>query len=322
MNDDLQLWSPWTIAEVVSEWVDVAGMRLHRAGVVAVRNNSTPAIGSAAGEQPSDARARFELLERMAVVDAMANAEALFPIRDLDGTIQGERASSELFPRSGAERWEYARSNGVAIGSSWAHACQHARLELVERHAVLRCWYGDTALNPFEQTVRNSRADIYDWQFASVPHAGAESVVVCIAFPLQPTMPLLRGFAADSTRDQAAARAMGECLQGLVFLFEEPIPDEAPAVATHPGYHLDLYLWPPNHSRLHRWMAGERRVEVDVPHRDSGRAGAVTYVDITPPALRDQNLWVARAIHEEMEPLVFGDGPPWVPSIGREHPIS
>src|SRR5690606_37386684 len=97
--------------------------------------------GSAAGLGAFPVRrAYFELLERSAVLDAIATPRVAYPVLDARGAPTAECARDRVFPEVHDSSWAYSKSNGVAVGPDWPSACRAARAELFERHAVLGAW--------------------------------------------------------------------------------------------------------------------------------------------------------------------------------------
>src|SRR5690606_19625166 len=123
-----------------------------------------------------------------------------------------------------------ARSNGVALHRSWEEACLRARLELIERDRVLRSWYGELAPSPAPVPTSLARFATDEWCACRIPEPrdGDVEVAAIIGFPREPGGSLARGFAARASLDEALEAAALEALQGLAFLWEEPLPEAAP----------------------------------------------------------------------------------------------
>lgn len=325
-SDAIELWGGWQVVEVVDDAVDLDGLTIHRAGITAVSPNGLSAFGSAASLDDSPlCRARAELVERAAIAEAMASPADAFETRDGSGRPLGAAPKSSVFPQSNAANWQYARSNGVASGASWKEACRRAREELAERDALLRAWYAGRAPVHTDIPVTMLPAtSSYDWHAGVLPTStwAPELITVAIfAFPRTGELPLLRGFAAATEHRIALGRALGECLQSLAFLAEEPLPTGAPDPTASPLYHMDSYLFPGGHPRLRDWLFGQVSMELalDVaPRRD---VSTVAFADLT-PAGAPTSWKVARALCDDALPLTFGDGPPWVPRPLRAHPIA
>ena len=141
----------WSEPEQVEDCVDADGLILHRAGL-ASSSGTDQAVGSAADWERSPAmRARFELLERIALLEASRSAGTVFAVRTASGESVGQVAREEVFPISDEPtRWGYVRSNGVALHADWRRACARALHELVERDRVQRAWLGETVPRALE----------------------------------------------------------------------------------------------------------------------------------------------------------------------------
>jgi hypothetical protein len=138
--------------------------------------------------------------------------------------------------------------------------------------------------------------------------------------------PLVYGFGARSTLDDAVAVASGECLQRLGFLFGEAIPDAVPAPSPTPDFHQEYYLFPAHHGTLRGWLRGEHeRYRGCLNGSYAPPPGEPLYADLTPPGLEGR-LCVARAIPNGHLPLAFGVGLPVLsqpaPAELAVHPIA
>ncbi len=279
-----------------ADTIEVAGVPVRRAGIACTTPSGAELTGSAAELEGSPvARAYYELLERIAIVEAA----------------RGEP------PAEGPCR--PARSNGVALHRTWAEACRRASLELIERDRVLRSWFGELAPASCEAPALLAAIDTHEWRACSLPdEASAIEVAVVIGFPRRPELPLARGFAASERLEDALDAAGREALQTLAFLWDEPVPDAPPAPAPTPMFHLDYYLYPPHHALLARWLDGEHaRSTHEVRERAEPR-----FVDLTPAWLAG-SLFVARAVEGGARALVFGESecrPPGLPG-SHVHPI-
>jgi hypothetical protein len=138
--------------------------------------------------------------------------------------------------------------------------------------------------------------------------------------------PLVYGFGARATEQDAVASAAAECIQRLGFLYGEAIPDAAPAPSPTPDFHQEHFLFPGHHAIIRRWLDGEH-VEYRGCLDDSyaGPPEEPLYADLTPPVLEGR-LSVARALPRGHVPLAFGVGLPiLVPRAPAEiavHPIA
>src|SRR5262245_4427374 len=85
----------------------------------------------------------MELVERLSLLLAMRRSEPAI-VRNLDGEGTGLVPPWQVFQvNPDPAHWKWARSNGVAIGSSWGDAARRAGWELVERDRILRSFYGE-----------------------------------------------------------------------------------------------------------------------------------------------------------------------------------
>lgn len=334
---ELPLPTRWARPELFQEAVDVGGCTVHLVGVSTRRADGELAWGSAAELVAAPVRrAYFELLERVATLDALAEPAREQLVRDESGRPLGVVDSAVVFPRPPARTsWRYARSNGIASHVTWPAACASARLELVERDCVLRSWYGGERPQPqpvCDALVPRELREVYDIQACSLPPARHAAftlaatrpvVAAVLAFPRSRDAPMAYGFAARHTLASALREAARECLQSLAFLWGEPIPDRQPAPSADPSFHQDFYLNPDQHHRLRRWLCGEHATRA---HRLEPPARvAFGFVDLTPAALRGR-LHVAKALPDGELPLTFGPGHPSVigalPAELSVHPIA
>ncbi len=309
--------------QLFSDVIEVGGVPIRRAGIQSTTPDGGEVTGSAAELESSPLpRAYFELLERAALIDAAART---CPIRDASGRRIGWR-SPDPPPRADT-RSRPARSNGVALHQSWDRACRRARYELAERDRVLGAWYGELPLVPVDvPSSLASFAGTHRWCARSIPasagaHEADVEVAVIVGFPRDPDVPLARGFAGRGSLREALDAAAAEAVQTLAFIWDEPLPTEAPALSPTPMFHLDYYLWPGHHAQLREWLAGEWYVRAR--HRERARDEA-RFVDLTPPCF-EGSLYVVRAVRRSARELVFGEPPPALarslPSSRHVHPI-
>lgn len=301
----------WSTPERVEDVIDADGLRLHRVGWCA-RSAGGEAVGSAAhwAESPVD-RAYFELLERVAVLDAVRSG-----------------APEDAFPTSSdPARWTYARSNGVALHTDWKTACTRAAQELAERDRLQRAWLGeidpvpvpfDVVASPFAPTCS------YEWRAYAFPSSADDRfardvhVMGIFGFPTRPA-PLVFGYGARLHADEALLAATREAAQVLAFLWGEPLPDRLPEPAPTPMAHLERFQHPEQHRLLRRWLDGDHR-----RHRRARRPAeeTVRFVDLTPPWLAGR-AHVVKALCASAVPLTFGRSPVFahLPAELQVHPI-
>lgn len=324
----------WVEEEPVEDAIDAGGQWVERAGLAARREGCGEATGSAAaiGRSPLD-RAYFELLERVSILDAMRVRSRRWPLLDAGGTVAGEAKTEELFPESDApDEWRYARSNGVAFHSTFEQARDHALWELAERDRVLRSWYGGAAPVrtdlPGEETLPSP--DAHDWRGYVLPDArptcwtATVRVAVVVGFPRRPSVPLAIGFGARPRAVAALSAAAREAVQRVAFLWDEAVPEQPAMGPPSPALHLDWYLCPSNHGRIHDWLAGEHARFGGASHLPEG-VSAPLFADLTPHSLRGR-AFVIKAMSSDVVPLTFGFGPEelsgHLPHELKIHPVS
>lgn len=331
--DDLSTRYPLPIdraeVETFSDVAVVSGVSIHLAGFAATIEGECVTGSAAALEEVPFFRAYMELVERLSILVSMRENQAI-ALRSADGARLGLVPSSYVFPASiEPDRWQWSRSNGVAVAGSWRKAANRARWELIERDRVLRSFYGEISprrLAEFEQSPAglgeqyDFQAYAFDTQFQGGSHA-----VGVFAVP-RGDCALTYGFAARSTIADAATAAGNECMQRLGFLFGEAIPSESPSPAPTPDFHQEHFLFPGNHAVLRSWLRGEHERfrgcmnPAYVPAPEEPR-----YADLTPPALEGR-LFVARALPCGHVPLAFGVGVPMLagsaPANVAVHPIA
>jgi hypothetical protein len=328
----LPLPDGWSPLEVVSDTIVADGLELGRAGIASRAPTGEEITGSAADLGPAPiARAGYELLERVATLEAMSGDGAL-RTRTLGGEATGIIAPHDAF-RSGdaPDRWRFARSNGIALHVDWQTAARSALEELVERDRILRCWYGEISPTPLAvdwATTALASAQNYEWIAielgASADWMTDVRVVSVFGFPRAPDAPFVFGHGARSTTSSALDKAMREAMQILGFLWGEPLPAKVPTLAPTPAYHLDYWQLPMHRDALRRWLDGGHaryRQRVASPERPSNE---VTFVDLGSPWLRAHGFHLAKAQNPHAMPLAFGDAPfgAHLPSELRFHPIA
>ena len=320
----------WSEAERVEDTIDADGLVLHRVGL-ASSSGKDQAVGSAADWTSSPAmRARFELLERMALLEASRSDGASFVVRSACGQRVGQLLGKDAFPVSDdPTRWSYARSNGVALHADWRRAGESAVRELVERDRVQRSWLGETVPCAVTFDLASSplsRARSYSWTAYAFPpatdtHLAELEVVGVFGFPLTTEVPLAFGYGARPTLEEALGAATREAAQLLAFVWGEPIPQRLPEPEPTPMAHLERFQFPEMHGILRRWLDGAHA-------RHARRTPSFTassplqLVDLTPPWLED-GFKVARAVGGPAIPMTFGQSPFFahLPPELRVHPI-
>jgi hypothetical protein len=323
----------WRLSEHVDDTVDADGLSIRRVGLCATSEHGQ-AIGSAADvlEDPAP-RARFELLERIAIAEAVRpSSERFFRVRSSTGDDLGTARFEEVFrPSDAPGRWAFARSNGVSLNAGWSQACAGAARELVERDRVMRAWLGQTVPVRIGNDAGSSLlsgARSYEWRTylfpgPEAPAMGGELEVVGVfGFPRVEGRPLVSGYGARAERAEALVAAQKEALQLLAFLWGEPLPDRAPDPLPAPMTHLETYQMRDCHPVLRRWLdEGHAEHYRPSPRADADGDRSVRFADLTPPWLEGQH--VARALCPAAIPLIVGLSPllAHLPPELRIHPI-
>jgi hypothetical protein len=308
------------------ETASIEGTEVHLVGFSVEDEAGNAATGSAGDlEGPPIDRAYFELVERTSIIAMSEHGSDRWKACDDCRRERGQVGADVMLPVSTDPiRWRFARSNGVAVGLSWADACQRAHCELIERDRVLRSWYGEitpTRIELPEDLVPDPLFALYSFEayaFEEIP-ASATKVSGLFGFPREEGSPLLYGFGARDSQTEALDAAAAECVQRLGFLWGEEIPREPPSFSPTPDFHQEFYLCPSNHALLRRWLDGghasaapARKSPSDLQLQDR------LFVDITPKQLVPR-LVVAKAIPKGELPLLFGEPPPGrMPGV---HPI-
>lgn len=294
----------WSAPECFADEVELGSLVVSRVGLQSEGPAGLVATGSAA--QPSTrtgagidvlTRAFYELHERVAILASL-----------------GSLASDD-------PRRRPARSNGVALHTSWPEACEAARLELVERDRVLRSWYCGLAPKATEPPSWLSEVGTHRWRAALLEEPPSGDVVaVLVGFPRSARAPLTRGFAARHDRSSALEAAANEALQSLAFLVDEEIPSKSPELSPTPIFHLDHFLVPSNHSVIEDWLESAQP-----PERRAFVVRAPRFVDLSSQTA-SHGLWVARAVDPTRSVLFFGEPPAalasHVPPARLIHPIA
>jgi hypothetical protein len=302
--------------EIFDGTVLAAGLSIRLAGI-AVRHGTETITGSAGSllDDPFP-RAAAELVERLGLLAAIAKGERLIPFYDERRRKLGVLPGSSVFPVSPDETsYRWARSSGVAAGSTWTEAARRARFELIERDRVLRSWFGGGApglvFDPGELVppVLHERYEVRAYSFAE--GTSDTSVAAVFAFPRDQrhcrgaSLPLVYGFGARDSLPAALGVAASELLQRLGFLFDEALPADPPSPSPTPDFHQEYYLFRGHHEKLRRWLAGGHatsRSLLDV----ADEAEEPAYVDVSPA----DGPVVVKALPRGHAPLAFGVGHP------------
>lgn len=323
----------WSALERVEDTVDADGARLHRVGLASGSAHGE-AVGSAADwrSAPVD-RAGYELLERVALLEAASSPDAPWIVRDAGGNSTGVVRGSAVFPASSEPGvWAHARSNGVALHSNWKAACEHAAQELIERDRTQRAWLGEIVptrlpLDVLPEPLSATRS--YDWCAYAFPPGPCDdprfAVVGVFGFPRTAEAPLVFGYGCRGGGAAVAAAlqaAISEAAQLLAFLWGEPIPRALPEPGPTAGAHLERFQFPPMHAHLRRWLAGDHTSYRLPSAAPAPTSTSILFVDLT-PSWFPRGLCVARAMSDARLPLTFGRAPIFghLPHELRMHPI-
>ncbi|RZA25059.1 MAG: hypothetical protein EOP10_07995 [Proteobacteria bacterium] len=268
-------------------------------------------IGSSSSIDGSEPKARYELLERIWLVEHLLKA----PLKSYKVRLPESGEEMHSLDRShvfAASRpgFRIVESNGVALHESWSAACRAAALELLERHLVLESFRGrikphliDPSLSLFPEL---SFEDIY---LSSTYTLGSqmtdsfkEPIHVAAAF-LQPRdagkVHQICAFGAGFSRQDAILKAEKEALQRYAFLCDSPIPSEA-AYEASSAFHQAYHLVPANHWVIKSWLEGNLFNGLSyVP-----TCIRLNFIDLT--LASDLDYFLAKAISEDIKPLEWG----------------
>lgn len=302
--------------ELYQEQIEIRGSFLNLVGLSTQSMNFPEVTASAAGLSSNATendpliytRAYFELLERTSILAAR------------------KTHSAELFLTSTEpEIWTYSKSNGIAAHAHWESACRSAKLELMERDAVLRSWY--FGIHPISLGIpaglRDSNLrDLYHLE--AYRFQSSVNTVGVFGFPNEKGLPLFFGFGAHEDLEGAKHHAIQEAYQRLGFTWGEPLPEGPILNEPTPMYHLNYYLIPENAVHIQRWLNGSLPPRGEAPSLQKSHEN-IQFVDLTPEHLKGKCA-VVKAVSEEFMPLTFGNWHPWIgPQSGPDlfpHPIS
>ncbi len=331
-----RLPEPWTRGQSVNDVVRIGKISVHRAGVTAQRPDGLVVTGSAADEvRGPGARSRYELCERIGLLEALERQNEIYRLYRADGHITGTLHHTDVFPKTReSARWQFSKSNGVAIHRDWQSACVAAECELIERDSILSAWRGET--RPRAVEVRGRALALrglpgYRWRAAAFPiREGIFSRGACVVglfgFPRSASKPMLMGFGARDTYRLSIDAAYRETLQRLAFCWGESVGVLAAPLPT-PAYHLEYYELPENQKKLDRWLDEGHSRWFEKSRHDVGGARLVpgektVFVNLTPPWA--DGLRVSKALNPKAIPLTFGYSP-WfdhLPEELRIHPVA
>jgi thiazole/oxazole-forming peptide maturase SagD family component len=215
-------------------------------------------------------------------------------------------------------RGVYANSSGVAAFTDEPGAMERALLELIERDALMRCWFGrrpPPCINPsqlsgYAQDRRRHWQSLgRDTHVLDLSGHGVPTVLVAIVSDTQ--YPCLSTGASSSLTsfEEALAKAWHEAESGLLDALHSPQTRRiSPAAVARPFDHAKLYYYP-DHLDHVRWLWDSRRtVPPEPPAVTFGQLLAQlrpTMVRLSPP---DAPLVVVRMLSDQLVPINFGHG--------------
>ncbi len=321
--------SPWKKPELFVDQFVLGEDGLELVGL-ASQNGFETVTGSAADfKHPPLARAYFELLERISVVEAEGAPQLPLTLRTQDGKPFCTKRWPELDSVPNSSQSRNSRSNGVSVAMDWQQATQSAYGELVERDRILSSWFGTQDPRPLPDSkhlIPSSWQAEFDFELVEFPATKKKDpyhVFGAFCFPKRLEIPRGYGFGAARDREDAIDHAVKECAQSVGFLWGEEIPSlQLPFKAT-PDYHQDFYLQPRNVETLRQWInLGHKRYRSDYK---SPEVSTPLFVEITPKHLIGK-LVVVRAIDIQKMPLYFGIHEPLIPEGFpwelRIHPVA
>lgn len=301
---------------------------LRMVGLIA-EGSAGEAVGAAASVvgNPFD-RAYYELLERAHTRLAIARSPDTWPEVDAHGETGRELAHARVFPPADeGARHKPSISNGIALHTSLARACESARAELVERDAMLRAWYGHTVGTPLPiapdgEGPRLLSALGYRLKAMTLPCAGERLHVVALLAVPTADCPQLFASGAGPTVQEAEASAERELLQRLAFLWDEPIPEGPPPFSADVDFHLNYYLARNRAPMLQAFFERGHARFCTTPTQGELPPAAVRFVRLTEST---QATVVVRCLSDELLPLHFGQvdaDTAHLPPALRIHPVA
>ena len=319
MHHQLAILADWTLASPFEQIMEIEGLENFLSGLQATHPQWGEVVGSAASQKsfPSQ-RAFFELVERISILESMS--QDIFKLRDMQTTkITRLAPINSLYPylanQDGSEKlsFQYAKSNGVALHNSWTEACQSACFELVERHLVLSSWVGLTQpiLVRNDSIVKELQQLCQAYEVLSISFG--QQNVSCISSPIYVgglvllskkwDAPLVVGFGAGLSLQEALLKASNEGLQRLGFLWGEEIPLCEPEFQPSPLYHQEYFLVPKSRSKLESWLEGKFLVPADDASQEISTL-QIQFADLS--SFKRPEFRVAKALCPQAMPLVFG----------------
>jgi hypothetical protein len=292
-------------------------------------------IGSSANIDGSESKARYELLERIWLVEHLLKSpRRTYVVRSADtGEELYTLQRSAVFPSS-RPGFRIVESNGVALHKTWAQACRAAALELLERHLVLESykgWIKPRLLDPgqslycdlgLDETYRTSTYSLGSQ--ATDAFASPIFAAVSLLCPVDASKThQITAFGAGFSEREAALKAEQEALQRYGFLNGTPIPHDLAYTPTS-SFHQSYHLMPAHHGLVQSWLAGEFfrgladgssaaspsvSVSVSVSASDAESVSMpapirLRFVDLT--LASELDFFLVKAISDDISPLEWG----------------
>ncbi|MGZ3698903.1 MAG: YcaO-like family protein [Bdellovibrionota bacterium] len=301
----------WAPPVLFSEPSSLGRLSYELVGVSSQHGIYGEVFGSAAGApgSPLLERAYFELIERLAALEASFKKHPLITLYNLPRTRERKEPREKLFPKA-TKLTCFPVSSGAGAAADWSSACQHAALELLERDLLIRSWY---RANPVPIPTKLWLGEIsVDHEVDSFFLEGASplpaEVAVVVAYPTKPDAPLSVGFGAGAEKPVALSKALAECVQRLLFLRGEPLPAQLPTLQPSAQFHQDYYLHPSSLPKLQRWLQPRSRKPRGLEPLAKLDSSQIWFADITPKNLKGR-LAVAKAYHPRTIRGFFGFPP-------------
>lgn len=286
------LATSWSDVELFQDKVSIADITFEMIGFSSQKNEKTMVTGSAAACSPFKndllERAYFELLERSAVIDYLADH------------------------KNDGETYRYSKSNGVAIHTSLELAKKAAKNELIERDALLRSWFQNEAPEriydlPFEiQNLVDKLEPYYSFEFylfhSSLSIATNSFVTASFAFPKDSKANFCYGFSCRSTLPEALRKSFLENLQSLTFLWGESFDEELNFSPT-PSFHQAYFATEQGLESIKHWLHQKNKKVPCLAHV----VPDFKYEDITPEHLKGV-AFAVKATEPHALLLIFGKG--------------
>jgi len=256
--------------------------------------------------QPFDARRSWQWVRGRKLA---SNAPIWVPI---------DLVFSALSPRRlGRRPCLHATSSGVAAGLKQEKAAERALLELIERHALMRSWFGrkpPPRIAPSALTYHCRRRIAYwreqhrNFHVLDLSSLGATVAAVIMVSESYPCFVAGAAASIDSF-DAAAVKALRETELQLASLTMRPKEDPVdPKDVRSLLDHGRLYLWPGHLGQLAWLWEGEEIQTIPVPSANIASLYErldVIVVELSPTA---SPLKVVRALSPSLIPLSFGYG--------------